>query len=113
MIRLNDIPEVGHLTDPAVGGSIEAAMEPRARIAAIGCPDAPIDTDNWPVRDRASWREYVRLQPVLGVPALYFVDHIDRTQEPLEEEDYALLRETWERYRALRSRTIADQDEPQ
>ncbi|HZG69267.1 MAG TPA: hypothetical protein VEZ12_21210, partial [Herpetosiphonaceae bacterium] len=90
-------------TDPAVDGSIGAAMIPRARIAATACPEAPIDTDNWPVRDRASWREYVRLQPELGVPALYFVSRIDRTQEPLEAEDYELLRETWARYRALRS----------
>jgi hypothetical protein len=108
MIRLNDIPEIGRFTDPAAGGSIGAAMIPRARIAAIACPEAPIDTDNWPVRDRASWREYVRLQPELGVPALYFVNRIDRTQEPLEAEDYELLRETWARYRAALRASVPD-----
>jgi hypothetical protein len=100
MIRLNDTLELERLSDPQIGSDIGATMTLRARIAAIACPGIPIDTDNWPVRDRKAWRGYTRLQPELGVPALYFVSHIDRTQEPLEPEDYALLRETWARYRA-------------
>lgn len=102
MLRLNDTLELGLLANPALGRNIGPAMARRARIARIACPDAPIDTDNWPVRDRAAWREYMRIQPDLGVPALYFVTHIDRTQEPLEAEDYALIRDVWARYRAAR-----------
>lgn len=104
MIRLNDTLELERLSDPRMDHNIGANMALRARIAQIACPDTPIDTDNWPVRDRAAWREYMRLQPELGVPALYFVSHIDRTQEPLAAADYALIRETWARYRqAIRS----------
>ncbi len=92
MIRLNDINK---------GKDINRAMEQRARIAALACPDALIDTDNWPMTDKSAWRDYVRLQPQLGVPALYYVTHIDTTQEALDEQDYQLIRETWEQYRRL------------
>ncbi|HET7628033.1 MAG TPA: TIM-barrel domain-containing protein [Bacillales bacterium] len=86
MIRLNDIN---------TGKDINAAMTHRAKVAKAACPAAVIDTDNWPMTDKKSWREYVRLQPELGVPSLYFVSHIDSTKEALEEEDYALVRESW------------------
>jgi hypothetical protein len=91
MVRLNDI-NVGH--------DVLAAMTRRATVAGIACPEALIDTDNWPMRDKATWRAYAGLQPALGVPALYFASCIDSTGEPLDAEDYALLRETWARYRA-------------
>lgn len=100
MIRLNDTLELERLSDPAIGRNMGEVMARRARIAAIACRHAIIDTDNWPVRDRAAWRDYVRLQPELGVPSLYFASHIDITGEPLEAEDYALVRESWARYRA-------------
>ncbi len=90
MIRLNDIN---------VDRNVLAAMTHRARVARIACPEALIDADNWPIRDLATWREYVRLQPALGVPSLYYTSHIDRTQEPLEAEDYRLLQEVWTEYR--------------
>jgi hypothetical protein len=102
MIRLNDTLEMRRLHDPTFGRHVGEVMTQRARIAAIACPDAIIDTDNWPMRDRAAWREYVRLQPELGVPSLYFVSHLDLTGEPLEAGDYQLLRETWARYRSRR-----------
>ncbi len=90
MIRLNDINK---------GKDVNRAMGQRARIAALACPDALVDTDNWPVTDKAAWRDYMRLQPLLGVPSLYYVTHIDTTQEALDEDDYRLIRETWEQYR--------------
>ncbi|KIL38362.1 hypothetical protein SD70_26960 [Gordoniibacillus kamchatkensis] len=92
MIRLNDIN---------TGKDVTRAMTLRARVAAIACPDAVIDTDNWPMADKATWRSYVELQPELGVPSLYFATHIDSTQEPLTEDDYALVRESWRRAREL------------
>ncbi len=91
MIRLNDIN---------VDKNVGRAMTLRARIAAIACPDALIDTDNWPIRDKAAWRAYTSLQLSLGIPSLYYGSHIDSTGELLEEEDYALLRDTWAEYRA-------------
>jgi hypothetical protein len=89
MIRLNDINS---------GRDINQSMTHRARVAAIACPNLSIDTDDWPMPNKAAWRAYTRLQPELGVPSLYYVTHIDSTGEPLEAEDYALIREAWAQY---------------
>ncbi|MEX2536316.1 MAG: hypothetical protein WD273_12040 [Trueperaceae bacterium] len=88
MIRLNDIN---------VGQDVSRSMPHRARIARIACPQAIIDTDNWPVKDKATWRSYLGLQPELGVSSLYFASHIDSTGEALDDEDFRLIRETWKR----------------
>jgi len=98
MIRLNDMLDLTELDDPTAGWDIASAMQLRAHVARVACPDTPIDTDNWPVRNKAVWREYVELQPRIGIPSLYFATHIDLTQEPLEAEDYDLIRETWQCY---------------
>jgi hypothetical protein len=83
MIRLNDI-----VTEKHVNG----AMRHRARIAGIACPDAIIDTDNWPIPNKATWRAYGDIQTKLGVPSLYYATHIDTTGEPLTPDDYAFIR---------------------
>lgn len=93
MIRLNDIN---------MNADVNSAMQHRARLVKIACPGVIIDTDNWPIKDLAMWRSYVKLQPVMGVPTLYFATHIDRTGEPLTEDDYRLIRETWAAYRKQR-----------
>lgn len=86
MIRLNDIN---------MGSDVNKAMRHRARIARLACPEAIIDTDNWPIKDKATWRAYMEIQPELGVPSLYFATHIDTTQEPLTADDYTLIRAVW------------------
>jgi hypothetical protein len=96
---LADVVDMIRLNDMNVGQDITRAMQHRARIAAIACPDAVIDTDNWPITDRASWRQYLPLQAELGVPSLYYVTHVDSTGEPLLPEDYELIRRVWRRYR--------------
>lgn len=98
---LNDVVDMIRLNDINTGKDVNRAMVHRARVAAIGCPDAIIDTDNWPMTDKKTWREYVKLQPHLGVPSLYFVSHIDSTKEALEEEDYELIREHWNEWRRI------------
>jgi hypothetical protein len=90
-IRLNDI-----ISDTPVCES----MSLRAQVASIACPDALIDSDDWPMPNRVAWREYLERKPVLGVPALYFTDRIDTTHEPLTREDYTHIRLVWEKYRA-------------
>lgn len=99
---LADVVDVIRLNDINVRADVDVneAMSRRAHVARIACPDALIDTDNWPARDKATWREFVRLQPDLGVPSLYYVSHIDSTGERLEPEDYRLIREVWARHRA-------------
>ena len=99
MIRLNDINS---------GRDINQSMTHRTRVASIACPQMSIDTDDWPMPNKAAWRAYTRLQPELGVPSLYYVTHIDSTGEALEAEDYALIREAWARYR---ERAQVHQDE--
>lgn len=94
MIRLNDIN-----TGKDTRRGINPSMAHRARIAAIACPNLTIDTDDWPMPDKAAWRAYTHLQPELGVPSLYYATHIDATGEALDAEDYSLIREAWARYR--------------
>lgn len=96
MIRLNDIPE------RRPGVDVRAVMTHRARVAAIACPDAVLDTDNWPLASRAAFHAYLALQVELGVPSLYYSSHMDSTGEPFMPEDYQLVRNAWERYRAQR-----------
>lgn len=88
MIRLNDINK---------DSDVNKAMRHRARVARIACPHALIDTDNWPIPDRDSWREYLGLQVELGVPSLYYSSHIDTSGEALLDDDYALIRSIWDR----------------
>jgi hypothetical protein len=92
MIRLNDINR---------GTDINRVMRHRARIASIACPKSLIDTDNWPITDKAAWRAYTQIQPELGIPSLYTLTHIDSTQEALDADDYAVIREVWTHYLAL------------
>lgn len=88
MIRLNDIN---------VERDVLRAMRHRGRIARIACPEAVIDTDNWPLPDKATWRSYLGLQAELGVSSLYYVSHIDRSGEAFDDDDYGLIRESWKR----------------
>jgi len=91
MIRLNDINK---------DKDVNLAMTLRARVASLACPEALIDTDNWPIPDKTAWRSYLALQPELGIPSLYYTGFIDSTREALNAEDYALIREVWSRHRA-------------
>lgn len=96
---LADVIDMIRLNDVNVATDINTAMIHRQRVARIACPNAIIDTDNWPMPNKAAWRKYVEIQPELGVPSLYFASHVDATGEVLTEEDYQLVREAWSRYR--------------
>ena len=107
MIRLNDVNHGG-----GTRRAINPSMAHRARVAAIACPQLTIDTDNWPMPNKAAWRAYMRLQSDLGVPSLYFATHIDATGEALDSEDYRLIREVWARCRAGSNTKISNRLEP-
>jgi hypothetical protein len=94
MIRLNDINR---------GKDLIKAMVHRQKVARIACPDALIDTDNWPITNKADWLAYLDIQSDLGVPALYYSSEIDATHEKLTTADYARLRNQWKRYTEERS----------
>jgi hypothetical protein len=96
MIRLNDMLR---MDDPGPA-HVVPQMRYRAAVVSAACPDLLVDTDDWQVPNRAEWREYVRAKVSLGVPALYYASHLDNTGEPLEPEDYAALRATWDEWRS-------------
>jgi hypothetical protein len=92
MIRLNDMVR---LDDEDPGGPVVRQMRYRADVVRAACPDLLIDTDDWCVPELAQWREYLAVKGGIGVPALYYATHLDRTGEALEPSDYAALRELW------------------
>ena len=100
---LADVVDAIRLNDINTDHDVNRQMIHRARVAKIACPEALIDMDNWPMRDKAAWRKYLALKPGLGVPALYFASHIDSTGEAFTEEDYTLLRAAWAGYRAAQA----------
>jgi hypothetical protein len=97
MVRLNDMLR---LDDPGLRPPVVPQMRYRAAVAAAACPDVLIDTDDWCISDKATWREFLELKPELGVPSLYYATHIDLTGEPLDEDDYAAIRRAWARWAA-------------
>ena len=97
MVRLNDVLE----RDPATRVvPVVDQLEVRAAVVRAAMPGHLVDTDQWPMPDRAQWRSYVERQPSHGVPALYYVERIDRSGEDLLPQDLALVAESWRAYRA-------------
>jgi hypothetical protein len=92
MIRLNDMLR---LDDPGPLAPVVPQMRHRAAVVRAACPELLIDTDDWCVPDRATWREYLEIKRELGVPALYYATHLDLSGEELEPDDYAALRRAW------------------
>ncbi|MBA2729215.1 MAG: hypothetical protein H0U48_00455 [Euzebyaceae bacterium] len=66
-------------------------------MAAAACPQLLVDTDNWPMADPESFREYVGVQPRLGVPSLYYATHVDRFPPWTKERTHV----GWEHYLQL------------
>jgi hypothetical protein len=96
MVRLNDLLE----RDPA-GDPVPVADQLAFRHAVVtrALPGLPVDTDQWPIGDRAGWRSYVAAQGTLGAPALYYAERIDGTREELTADDLALVAASWREYR--------------
>lgn len=97
MVRLNDV-----LERDAAGRPVPVVDQLRFRhaVTRAALPGHTIDTDQWPMPDRASWRVYVEAQASLGVPALYYVESIDNSGEVLTADDLALVARTWAEHRA-------------
>ena len=96
MVRLNDLSRY----DPA-GRPVPVVDQLRVRhaIATRALPHHLVDTDQWPMPSHAEWRRYVAAQATLGVPALYYLESIDHTGEPIGEEDLAAVATSWQGYR--------------
>lgn len=97
MVRLNDV-----LERDTAGRVVPLADQMRVRrsIARAALPRHLVDTDQWPMLDRAQWRDYVAAQAEGGVPALYYAERVDRSGEPLTADDLALVAGSWAAYRA-------------
>lgn len=96
MVRLNDV-----LRYDVFGDAVSAVdqMVFRQQIATRTLPDHGIDTDQWPMSSRAEWLDYADLQGSLGVPALYYLESIDRSGEKITSADLERVSVAWARYR--------------
>jgi hypothetical protein len=96
MVRLNDVlkHDVGGRPVP-----VTDQMRSRHGVVTRTLPDHLVDTDQWPMPDRREWLDYAVLQPELGVPALYYLESIDRSGERVEAADLDVVRRTWAAYR--------------
>jgi hypothetical protein len=75
-------------------------MRFRADVVRAALPELPIDTDDWRIPDKRSWREFLEVKPEIGVPSLYYATNLDATGEALDADDYAALRRVWADWRA-------------
>jgi hypothetical protein len=70
-------------------------MSFRADVVRAAVPELPIDTDDWRAPSKREWRAYLERKREIGVPSVYYADHIDATGEALDEDDYAALRKVF------------------
>lgn len=90
LVRLNDLhTDLRSVVDP---------MSFRADVARAAGFEL-VDCDGWPAPSRAALLDYVRVQPRLGIPALYYATRLDQSGEPLADSDYAEIAATWATYR--------------
>jgi hypothetical protein len=101
MVRLNDMLRLDD-PGPIPAAAVVPQMRYRAAVARAALPETLIDSDDWCVPDRETWRAYVEVKPELGVPSLYYATRLDRSGEPLEDDDYDALRRTWAHWRERR-----------
>jgi hypothetical protein len=98
MIRLNDMLRLDD-PGPIPAAAVVPQMRYRAAVAHAALPELLVDTDDWTVPDKATWREYLEVKPELGVPSLYYATQLDLTGEALDEDDYAAIRRVWSEWR--------------
>lgn len=96
MVRLNDVSKFD-----ASGAPVPVAeqLTMRHAIASRALPHHLVDTDQWPMSNRAEWLSYVAAQGEYGVPALYYLESIDHSGEPIDAGDLAQVAASWQTYR--------------
>ncbi len=91
ILRLNDLDgECDNVLD---------IMQNRFEISKMCNKYWLIDTDNDLMYDKDKWRDYIELQPKLGIPDTYYITAIATSMETFEDEDYDLLKRVWSQYR--------------
>ncbi len=84
-------------SDNAMRNCVEV-MTHRARLARAALPDVLIDTDAGGTCSRRDFHRWIKVQPELGIPDLYYLGAFKGT--PMDEEDVSLIREMWCKYEA-------------
>lgn len=92
VLRLNDLD--------GESDNVLEIMSARAEIAKVGCEFWLIDTDNDLMINKTRWRDYITLQPQLGIPDTYYATNIAASGETFDANEYALLRQVFENYRS-------------
>ena len=90
VLRLNDLD--GETPD------VSGLMRNRARIARMCSPNWLIDTDNDLMPDKKAWRDYIGVQPEIGIPDSYYLYGIAASDEGLDDGDIRYLKEIWTAY---------------
>ncbi|THG29254.1 hypothetical protein [Naasia lichenicola] len=96
MVRLNDVSKQDAHGRPV---PVIDQLAMRHGVATRALPHHLVDTDQWPMPNRAEWLAYSEAQPGFGVPALYYVESMDRTGEVIGSEDLHRVAASWQRYR--------------
>lgn len=91
MLRLNDLWYASR--------NVPAIMQQRARIARIAGWRL-FDCDDGAASGLDEWIAYTRVQPQLGVPALYFVHETEATHEQPKPWQWQQLADIWQEYRS-------------
>jgi hypothetical protein len=94
MVRLNDMLRLDD-PGPLPVAAVVPQMRYRALLASAALPEVLIDTDDWTIPDKRTWRDYLDAKGELGVQSLYYATHLDLTGEALDADDYAALRRAW------------------
>jgi hypothetical protein len=94
MIRTNDVLEHDLRGEPV---AVAEQLRSRVEIVRASLPEHLVDTDQWPMPDRAEWLAYAEAQVDLGVPALYYVEAV--RGEPITPQDLSSVAAGWRRYR--------------
>lgn len=81
----------------------------RHAVARRTLPHHDIDTDQWPMPSRSEWLEYSLAQPRLGIPALYYLESIDRSGEHIRPDDLDAVAAAWASYRDALHADAADE----
>lgn len=92
VLRLNDLD--GECDD------VLEVMKTRAKIAKACCREWLIDTDNDLMINKERWRQYITLQPQLGIPDTYYATNIACSGEAFGDDEYELLKDVWNKYRS-------------
>ena len=77
--------------------NVTETMRRRARVARIAGWDL-VDCDNASSTTLEEWWDYMRAQPSIGVPALYFVRRTESTKEDVPDQTWRELARLWDGY---------------